>query len=322
LNAYLPVSYNIYQLNNKIYSVNNEHINEFYFEPALDMQYVLSNKITFSSNILFYQNRNGIDELYSGYILQTYRYLNHYDGQLAGFRGNSQSVSITYKDILKMFFASANLLHAYNKNSVTYTQRFENNLLVSSLTNQPNVSNTNLVTGKISKGFDWIKLTADVNLAYRTYSSQQFRQDRLVDYQADQFTASVRLSAVPVSFIIVSYEGSGQQSKSIIAGNEAFKPIRSMTNTLNVDFVILKALRLGAQIEQYANSAIQNNKSLYFADLHLNYVWKQVNFELSWNNIFDTNSYVTAYYDNLNEYHSDYRIRPASALFKMKFKLK
>ncbi|MDR0865302.1 MAG: carboxypeptidase-like regulatory domain-containing protein [Candidatus Symbiothrix sp.] len=322
LNASIPVSYNIYQLKNKNYPANNEHINELYFEPSLDMRYVFSPKITFNSNIRFYQNRNGIDELYSGYILQTYRYLNHYDGQLAGFRGNSQSVSIAYKDILKMFFASANLLHAYNKNSVTHTQRFENNLLISSLTNQANASNTNLVTGKISKGFDWIKLTTDVNLAYRTHSSQQFRQDRLVDYQANQFTASIRLSAVPVSFIIVSYKGTRQYSRSIVAEGEPFSPIRSMTNTLNFDFTIIKALRLGTQIEQYANSAIQNNKSLYFADLHLNYVWKQVNFELGWNNIFDTNSYVTAYYDNLNEYHSDYRIRPASVLFKMKFKLK
>jgi len=201
-NASLPVSYNRYELNNQFFSENNENLNRFQFEPSLDIQYILFRKITINTKAFVYSDMNSIYELYNGYLLQTYRYLNRYDSRLAGFSGSSLSAKFDYKDIIRMFFAGIEVAHYYSKNSVTYTQRFEDYLSVSSFTPQSNASNSMLATGRISKGFDWKKLSAGLSVAYFTRSSQQFRQERLVDYRNDQYSASVRLSAVPRATII------------------------------------------------------------------------------------------------------------------------
>ena len=321
-NASLPVSYNRYELNNQFFSENNENLNRFQFEPSLDIQYILFRKITINTKAFVYSDMNSIYELYNGYLLQTYRYLNRYDSRLAGFSGSSLSAKFDYKDIIRMFFAGIEVAHYYSKNSVTYTQRFEDYLSVSSFTPQSNASNSMLATGRISKGFDWKKLSAGLSVAYFTRSSQQFRQERLVDYRNDQYSASVRLSAVPLSFLIVSYMGAGQISESVIASETSYQPIHSFNQSLNLDAKLFNKVMLGAQVEQYVNSAIQEGKALYFADIHLIYTWKQIRFELDCTNIFDTKNYTMAYYDNLNAYASVYRIRPSEVVLKVKMKLK
>jgi hypothetical protein len=271
---------------------------------------------------VFYNGINSIYELYSGYLLESYRYLNHYDSRFAVSHGNFQSVSIAYKDIINMFFASASVSYNYNKNNVIGVQHFEDNLMLTSFIRMPHESNTVGASGKVSKGFDWKKLSADLNVNYMTSASQQIRQDDLVNYHTDILYFSTKWSAVPCSFLITSLESVWQESKSRIERQEAFAPIRSCTNTADFDFKLIDKLRIGTKFEQYYNSSMQNNKYLYFSDLYLNYTWKQVRFELDWSNILNTKNYTTAFSNGLNEYRSFYLIRPASVLLKVKFKLK
>ncbi len=321
-NAFFPVNYDLYRLDNKLFQEDNETLNRFHFEPLLGIQYVLSRKITIGANASISQGMNGIYELYNGYILQTYRYLNHFNSQLAGLSHASISAKIGYKDIIRMFFADLNVAYYLNKNSITYSQLFEDYLSVLSSVYQPNSSNTIGVAGKANKGFDWMRLTADASFTYVRRTAQQVRQEQLVDYRNNQYSVAVRLSAAPATFLIISYSGTGQTNRSIIAGERAFLPIRSFTQSLNVDCKLFNKVMLGTHVEQYVNSAIQNGKSLFFADLFLTHTWKQMRFELNWTNIFDTKNYMQAYYDNLNEYASVYRIRPSEVVLKVKMKLK
>lgn len=322
LNVSFPFRYNRYELSNKLSPGHNENPDRFRFEPSLHIQYLLSRKITIGTNASTYNGMNGIYELYDGYLLQTYRNLNHYNSRLADFSGNSVSAKIDYKDIIRMFFAGIDLARYYYRNSITHSQRFEDYLSVSSFISQPNTNNTIQMTGKASKGFDWMHLTTDAKISYVNSTSQQIRQEQLVDYRNNYYSASVRLSAVPLPFLIVSYTGTGQESKSVIASETTFSPIRSFTQTLNVDWKLFNKVMLGTRLDQYANSAVRNGGYLYFADILLTYVWKQMRFELSCTNIFNTENYTQAYYDNLNIYASVYKIRPSEAVFKVKLKLK
>ena len=322
INTYFPISYNIYQLENKIDKQKDEQLNKWYLEPSFQIQYRFSSKINVDANLAFYNGLNSIYELYSGYILESYRYLNHYDSRFDVSHGNYQSLSIAYKDIINMFFANASIFRSNNKNSVIYTQNFEDDLLLTSIIEKPNESSTISTSGKISKGFDWKRLNVDLGVNYLTGASQQIRQDNLVDYNFDLLNLSAKINMVPFSFLILSLESAWQQSQSQIERQEAFAPIHSCTNSANLDFKLIDKLRFGVQFEQYYNSAIPNDRYLYFGDIHLNYTWKQVGFELNWNNILNTENYITAFYSSMNEYYSAYRIRPANVMFKVRFKIK
>jgi hypothetical protein len=322
INAGLPLNYNRYELNNRLRTENSEKQHRFQFDPSLNLQYVFSRKTDMNAQANIYHTMNDISELYDGYLLQTYRYLNHYNSRMALSADAALSAKMNYKDILKMFFASATVSYNYRKNSYTCAQYFENGLLLTSLTQRANDSRNLMASGKISKSFDWLKLATDLSLVYFTQASKQMRQEQLVDYRNDQYSASLRLSAAPASFLVISYLGTGQESLSIVANSKPFAPVHLRNQSLNLDFKLSNTLRIGGQIEQYINSAVENNKSLYFADLNLNYTWKQLRFTLDYTNILNTKKYATAYQDNLNTYYSAYRIRPAEVLLTVRLKVK
>jgi hypothetical protein len=322
INTHFPVSCNFYRLDNKIAKSKNEQLNKWYLEPSLSMRYAFSFKIDVNANASFYNGINNIYELYSGYIVESYRYLNHYNSRFAGSHGNLQSLSIAYKDIITMFFASARVSRNYIKNSVIGVRNFDDNLMLTSFIRMPQESNTIGASGKIGKSFDWKKLSIGLDVNRMINASQQIRQDNWVNYRTDILNFSATLSAVPFSFLIVSLESVWQERRSQIERQEAFAPIRSCTNTANFDFKLIDKLRIGAKSELYYNNAMKKDKYLYFSDICLNYTWKQVRFELDWSNILNTKNYTTAFYSDLNEYHFYYLIRPASIQLKIKFKLR
>lgn len=52
------------------------------------------------------------------------------------------------------------------------------------------------------------------------------------------------------------------------------------------------------------------------------YNWKQIRITFDWTNIFDTQNYLTAYYNDISAYRHVYDIRPSQVLLKVRLKLK
>lgn len=321
LNLFVPAGYNFYVLSNKIQPDKDENLSRFYFDPYLTLQYEHSHKLTFTASAGTYSGYNSIHNLYSGLILQSYRYLNSYNSRLARYRGSNLSAQIAYKDIINLFFAGGGFSYNNYKTGVTYSQSFNDMLSISTIEDRSNHRNTVNINGRISKGFDLMKINTGLETTFITSSSQQIRQENLVNYNTDYLTFSGKLSAVPTSFLILSYKGVWGISKSGIKDGESFAPIRSFTNAATADFTLFGKFRIGMRFDHYYNSAAFN-KHVYFADLNANYTHKQMNFSLEWNNIFNTKQYTQAYYGDINEYHYRYNIRPANVLLKVKMKLK
>lgn len=322
INAFLPVNYHYYLLNNRINEADKETLQKLNFEPSVNIQYTVNQKIDISAATSIFNQMNSIYELYGGYLLSSYRYISRYEGNFAELSGAGVSLSASYKNIIKMLFINGKISYNQYRNSVIYVRNFSDNLLLTSALKRPNTRSSLLMSGKISKGFDFIRFGTDFGVSYGLYSSQQIRQDKLVEGIDRQTVLSCRLNATPVSFLIVSYSGVWQNSVSKIAQQQSYPAIRSLNNTLNMDFILPKGFRIGGSAEHYYNSAIEGQKYLYFGNLSAGCTLKQIQIELAWNNIFDTKYYTIAYYDNLNEYHYNYTIRPANVMLKVKFKLR
>jgi hypothetical protein len=321
LNLFVPAGYSYYRLDNKVLPGRNENLQRFYIDPSLSLQYEFSRKLNLSTGAGTYSGYNSIYELYSGSILQSYRYLNSYDSRLARYRGSNASLQLAYKDIINLLFAGGGVSYSYYKTEMIYSQSFDGILSMTTMQNMPNHRNTIGTNGRISKGFDLMKITAGLDASYMTSSSQQIRQGSLVDYNTGFFTLTGKLSAIPVSFLILSYQATGGKSEASVEEGETFAPIYSLTHTATADFTLFGKLRMGTRFEHYYNSAVQET-DIYFADLSMNYAWKQFNFSLNWNNIFNTKYYTQAYYGDMNEFHYQYHIRPSNIILKVKMKLK
>lgn len=314
INAYIPATYHFSNLQNNISTNISHKYNKLFFEPYVKLQYIINQHIELNANYSAYNHTNSIEELYNGFILRSYRNINRFESNFFDVNSSNYSVGFVYKNIFKMLFLNGSISHNYLKSNVISTQNFQNNLMLVSFVEKPNTDNTTFFTGKISKGFDWIRFTADFGILYMLNSRQQIRQNNLVNAESRLTDIALKMSAVPVSFLIVSYNAGFQKNMFFIA-NEQFAPISSFSNDINLDFSLTKNLRLNTHFEHYFNSTA--NKKIYFGDFSVIYIWKKLRFDLTCNNIFNTKTYASAYYNDLNEYRYNYTIRPINIVLNV-----
>lgn len=321
LDASLPVSYHLLHLYNRIPG-EKQTKDYVFFQPSAVLQYKINQKIELNGNYRFYNPLGNLQSLYPGYILQSYRRLNAFDNRLSKAKGSGGSLGFSYKDLINAFFF--NLSASYNRmqREILYGQNFVGIINIASSIEQNNHSNNTSVTGKISKGFDFWGLICTLEGMYGNYSSEQLRQDELVEYENTGGNFTGNLFVRPVNWISVTYKGTFGVNGGRISSGERFPTIRSSVNSINLDLLAFGQMGFNINYEHYFNSAVSGNKKLSFTDLGIWYTWKQIRITFDWTNIFDTQNYLTAYYNDISAYRHVYDIRPSQVLLKVRLKLK
>ncbi len=319
-NAQLPLHYNHLRLDNKI-TDENKTKNRIRFEPFVSLKYQLTGKTDVSGMYRFYSYTGNINTLYTGYIMQNYRSINLYNSHFSESKGHTGNLTLSYKDVIKMLFASGGISYNYTKSDMMYGQEFRDILTLTSAIEQDNSMHGMSVDGRISKGFYFMGITVALQGSYGAYSSEQLRQGALVKYKNNGLNLSGTLNATPFSWLILAYNAKWNRSRSEIESHEVFSPIRIFTNNISGDIKLPADISLYANYEHYYNSGAIGNRYLSFTDLGLKYNWKTYNISLTWNNIFDTRKYISAYYSSINSYYQNYDIRGSNVLLKVRMKI-
>jgi len=317
----LPFYFMVTHINNKIMS-DEDNIHRFFFQPFVDVSYDLSTNTKLKGGYRFYNQIGSMESMYTGYILQNYRSLNHYKGNLAESKGNGGYINVSYKNLIHMFFADGDINYNYLKKNLQYAQNFNGILSIISAIKQNNSQQRISVNGRISKGFDWKNSLIGLEANYGIYTTELLRQNNQADYKINRLNIAGSINGKPLPFMIFSYKGIWSRSTGKINANETMPAIKSLVNHLSLTIDLPKGLALNTNYEHYYNSASPGNKNLSFTDIGLTYNRKTVNYRLSWNNIFNTDNYVSAYYDEMNTYQQLYHIRPGNVILVVKFKLK
>jgi hypothetical protein len=321
VDALLPISYNSLAIKDEIFGEKN-NLKRVFFQPSLNVKYQLTGNTSLSGSYSFYNTLGDINTLYSGYILQNYRSLNHFNNQLAELRDNGGKVEIAYKNVIDMLFMNGSITYNYTKRDILFGQIFQGILTRTSALEQDNTSTNVSVNGRISKGFYLMGIVTSLDALYGTYSSEQLRQEKLVQFKNNGLNINGSLNARPASWLSIAYKGTWSRNWSKIEAIEAFTPIKIFINNISCDINLPKDVTLTASYEHYYNNAAIGSRNLSFTDLALQYNWQTLYLSLSWANIFNTNNYISAYNNNLNSYYQKYEIRGSDILLKIRMKIK
>jgi hypothetical protein len=98
-------------------------------------------------------------------------------------------------------------------------------------------------------------------------------------------------------------------------------PIVSFIDAATIHYILPIGLIFSFGMEYYDTRNGSRRQNFYLLDVGVTYTWKRIRFTLDYTNILNTTDYVYAYYGTLSSYYSAYRIRPASVLLSMRFKL-
>ena len=304
----LPVFYKRLSVINK--SNNFSHVN-----PSMSFNWTASSKINLVLSSSYSTIMPDENLFYEGIILSNYR--NENNGYIDFATGNTISIStgIKYKNILNLFFADASAMFLNTKQNKIQDQIIANDFIFNSYV--PGLVQTNnlILNASVSKGLKWID-----GIIY-FFPSAIFRELTLlrngskIPYNTTLYNIAGRINSKVVTWCNLTYNFFvGVNTFEIKGGTKS--SYNQFSETLTVDFYLLKSLQLKFLLEHYNNEISKNeHKNFLFPDISASYLYNRWEFSLQARNIFDKKQYSYTIENDLSTNKYNYRIRPRDILF-------
>jgi len=318
---YIPVVYRFFNLKNRLTDVRTDK-NRVRVEPQLDFSYKINSNHDLSLKSALNYSTPSIQNLYSNYILTSYRQLSAYD--VAGlFEGLnlSNSLSYNFKNLFSMSFAGVDLSWHRQKPDVLYGSYYDGLVerVISQRTNETSIMISAIIRG--SQGFDWQRLKIGLSASYSYYTSPLLVQNSVIRYSGKAIGVNGDISLTPFKWLSISYEGEYYQSASRQKGFERMPWIRTLTNRGSLDFNLQGVVNLRTSVYHYYNNFNDGDKSFLLLNAEAGYSIKRFSFTLSCDNLLNCKKYVYSSCSALTESNSIYHIRPRSILLKVRFRI-
>ena len=317
----VPVQLRYLQLDDRIVNGSDPQI-KVLSQPSLSFRYDFSHNWKVSTKIATYNNTPSLRTLYSGYILQNYRTLSHYDCPLADTYGANGSLTFSYKNVMKYAFGDFSVNYNRYRNEVMYAQSFEGNTMVINAVEQPSWGDYLSVSLYAGKGFSWKKLNINAKCSYGLGRSPHLVQNQVAIYYNQGWNANLTASIAITDYIFFNNKGSFSQMTSSLEGfNDDSQPIVSLIDNANLSVVLPFGLSVTPSVEFYHTRSEGRTDNFVLLDCSLGYTFRKVKFSLDVNNILNTDSFIYSYYSGIYGYYSAYLIRPRSVMLRVRLKV-
>lgn len=318
---HIPFKYKFHKLDNHLHHtvINKNGIN---VEPNFNLTYDINSNHHIKLISSLSHMTPSIENLYSNYILTSYRCLSVYDvtGLYEGMNLYS-NVGYNFKNILSMSFAGVDLGWNRQMPDVIYGSYYDGiaQHTISRLTSET----SNMLSAKFhaSQGFDWRRLKIEASASYNHYAGPLLVQDEIIRYTGNSFSLNADFTLSPFNWLDVSYDCNYYQSSSRQEGYERMPWLRTFTNKAMLYFKIPGDISLKTSMYHYYNNFNHGNKSFMLLNAEAVYSIKRLNFTLSYDNILNSKTYVYSSREALKESCSIYNIRPRSAMLKIRFRI-
>ena len=317
----VPVQLRYLQLDDRIVNGSDPQI-KVLSQPSLSFRYDFSHNWKVSTKIATYNNTPSLRTLYSGYILQNYRTLSHYDCPLADTYGANGSLTFSYKNVMKYAFGDFSVNYNRYRNEVMYAQSFEGNTMVINAVELPSWGDYLSVSLFAGKGFSWKKLNINAKCSYGLGRSPHLVQNQVATYYNQGWNANLTATIALTDYIFFNNKGSFSRMTSSLDGfNGDSQPIVSLIDNANLSLLLPFGLSVTPSVEFYHTRSEGRTDNFVLLDCSLGYTFRKVKFSLDVNNILNAESFIYSYYSGIYGYYSAYSIRPRSVLLGVRFKV-
>lgn len=317
----VPIQLRYLQLDDRIGTASDKQF-KVLSQPSLSFHYDFNHNWKVSTKIATYNSTPSLRTLYSGYILQNYRTLSHYDCPLADTYGANGSLTLSFKNIMKYVFGDFSVNYNRYRNEVMYAQSFEGNAMVINAVEQPCWGDYLSVSLFAGKGFSWKKLNINAKCSYGLGRSPHLVQNQVATYYNQGWNANLTASIAITDYIFFNNKGSFSRMTSSLEGfNNDSQPIVSLIDNANLSVVLPFGLSVTPSVEFYHTRSEECTDNFVLLDCSLSYTFRKVKFSLDVNNILNTDSFIYSYYSGIYGYYSAYSIRPRSVMLTVRFKV-
>ena len=289
--------------------------------PALSMQLAVTPELRLSASAAYDESYGGLYSDYGGYIMSNYRHISRTGGDIPRNRNQNYSLGLSYAATHIATFAKLSGGYWRSWRSHTYGTVYDGTLTRMETVDSPALSHGVNVAANASKLFFAISTTVKLSASWSRTWSALHRQYELYRSEMDNVSGALSFNTRFCDWAALDYGISASRSRSVTDLGGAQPPIHSLRQNaaLNLSFAKSFFLRVGG--EHYYNDAVRGYRSMFFLDASLSWRMKRLELSLECRNLLGTETYSSASYSDITTYVYTYRLRPLTALLKIRFTL-
>ena len=289
--------------------------------PRFNFSWTGSPKTSFAISGSYRMELPDENLFYTGNILSNYRIMN--SGYINFDTGDSYSTSasIRYKNVMKLFFADATVILSKTIRRKISNQDFINDYILNGYF-PAHIENENIIiNGSISKDINWLYGIIAFYPMWSAGKRVMMRNEIKLPYYNQLYALRGVINSKVVKWCNMNYNFSYMYNTFRIE-NQGINSYDQLSQSLNIDFFLLKQLQLKYTFEHYRNE--QNEgvyKNFVFSDITMSYLlgtrWE---FSCFVKNIFDEKRYSYFNESELVSNKHDYRIRGRDIILNVTYR--
>lgn len=320
ISFYVPLNIMFLERNDEIRN-RSENKRYLLLSPSTHIQYPLSNRINSSASISYSNNVGGINEDYTGYIMNNYRSMNRSDGLLSRNGNTTANANLEYKNPFTTLFSSLRLYYNNTRRNMLYDVIY-NDIMSSSISiKHPHTSHSWGAGYTISRSIDAINSEARLNAGYNHNRSLSLNQNIISPFNSESYSVSPSITTNIGRTMIINYGAGYSHNRTKIRDNSMI-PVNNFTQNIAASLIPKKGVTLTLSFNHYYNDMIESSaRSSWFGNLSARYRAKRVDWMLDWSNIFNTRQFVNYSYSDISSHYSVYQLRPSEVMLRVRFKI-
>lgn len=317
INVNIPFSWRSLNLTD-VALEKEQKLNRLFFDPSLSVYYIINSFWKLMSSWKYANNLGNIDRTNYGYILKTYRSLSQNAAPLSETSSHNFSTFLSYRNPISSFFNSFRYSYSIRDNNLMYSNSINaDGTTILEAFYLPNKSKSHNLRGQTSKYFAAIKSTISLTANYNYRSGKSLVNTEQFNTSNQFYNFNPALYYKVNAWLNTEYSLDATYTKTYIEGEQ-----KSNISLLKHRFSFFafpgKNQTFSFSSEYYDFNETNN----FFVDLQYRYTISKpkIDFEIRWNNVFNTKNYVAYQADSFSVWESIYVLRPSQIFLSVKFR--
>lgn len=294
----------------------------FIYRTFGSVKYIPGPKLSFTVSGSASNSALDIDDFYTGYILQNYRYMK--TGSVNTDQDESYSVSgrINYKDPVNLFYLDGTVRKSWNVYATSSTQDFLGDYIVTGTESAMSKGSSWYAVLSGSIGIYGINGKAGLSVSYTDFSTTSILQNGVrTPYLSRTIGFSPTLEGRFAPWLGVNYALSYSRNILSLPGTSTSEGKDRFNHTLELRLTPVKGLDITVSGEHYYTVLAEDYaKNTVLVDAAVSYRFKGgIELSLTARNLLDQRTYAYSVFSGLSSYSCEYLIRPFNILAGIHF---
>jgi hypothetical protein len=314
--AYLKIN------DRQLHNIDNQH--KLMLSPSITVNYQIAPGYKAYAGASANNSMGMGDSNYSGYIMSEYRTVSGSEGKVSKTSNQNCYAGLDYGDAISELFYSFKASCNHARYNLMYGVKYYGSLSKVESNEIDNNTSGYTFSGQIGKGFLDGKVNISFPLSYAVNNSHVLRQGEIMKIRTRSIVPSMEFYAKISKVFGAKYNIYYFWNKSYIKNSSAkLDAVNSLHQYLDFDFTFPKGISFSISGEHYYNDGISSgSKNMFFTDAYLSIKRGKFEYMINCRNLLNTKNFRRRVFTDITDYEYDYKLRPLSVLFTVRFSLR